>query len=174
MKGVKFSLATRLTVKHNETMNKFLYLISILYCCISTDCFGGEHPAYAVFKFCNSSDEEIILQPISLAQQYKPEGFREFSAQKILPRCRISFDEKLTKYEEVKTPEDSQIMLKINVVTKDGINVGEISLVRGISPDPCFSFKNLENGLGFKLCFQRLRFGGGGARTIEIVRTTDR
>ena len=105
------------------------------------DCFGGEHPAYAVFKFCNSFDEEIILQPILLAQQYKPEGFREFSAQKILPRCRISFDEKLTKYEEVKTPEDSQIMLKINVVTMDGTNVGKYLLYVEYRPIHIFLLK---------------------------------
>ena len=62
----------------------------------------------------------------------------------------------------------------INVVAKDGTNIGVISLIRGTSPDQCFSFKNLENGSGLKMRIQRSRFGGGGPRTIEVVRTADR
>ena len=155
-------------------MNKFLYLISILCFNISINCFGDEHSAYAGFSFCNSSDEEINLQPVPTAQEYTTKDFKGFSAQKVLPKGRISFKEELETYEEVKNPEDSQVMLMINVVAKDGTNIGVISLIRGTSPDPCFSFKNLENGSGLKMRIQRSRFGGGGPRTIEVVRTADR
>lgn len=155
-------------------MNKFLYLISILCFNIGINCFGDKHSAYAGFKFCNSSEAEISLQPDPESQEYTTEDFKEFVTQNVPPKSRISFEENLKKYEEVKNPEDSQVMLTINVVAKDGTNIGVISLIRGTSPDPCFSFKNLENNLGLKLHIQRSRFGGGGPRTIEFVHTADR
>ena len=155
-------------------MNKFLYLISILCFNISIDCFGDKHSAYAGFKFCNSSEEEIRLQPDPEFQEYKTEDFKDFVTQNVPPKSRISFEENLKKYEEVKNPEDSKVMLMINVVAKDGTNIGIISLICGTSPDPCFSFKNLENGSGLKMRIQRSRFGGGGPRTIEVVHTSDR
>lgn len=42
-----------------------------------------------------------------------------------------------------------------------------------MSPDPSFCFKNLKNNLGIELRIKRSRFGGG-SRTIEVVRKSER
>ena len=158
-------------------MNKFLYLIIILYHCICFNCFGEGHLANAGFKFYNSLDKEVELSPDKLIQEYKPDGFKEFEIQKVAPNSGISFEENFMKYEEVSEVNASQVMLKINVSVIEGEEkqkVGAILLLRGTSPDPSFCFKNLKNDLGIGLRIKRSRFGGGGPRTIEVVRTADR
>lgn len=159
-------------------MNKSLCWSIVLYPCICFKSLGESHSAYAGFRFYNSLDKKVELNSEILMQDYKPEGFQEFETQEIDPNAGISFEENLTKYEEVCDVNDSQVMLKINVsvINREGEGtqkVGAILLLRGISPDPCFCFKNLKNDLGIKLRIKRSRFGGGGLRTIEVVRTTD-
>lgn len=158
-------------------MNKSLCLSIMLYPCICFKCLGEGHSANVGFKFYNSLDKKVELSSDELTQAYKPDGFKEFEAQEIASNSGISFEENLTNYEEVSDVNASQVMLKISVyVTEREVKqkVGAILLLRGTSPDPSFCFKNLKNGLGVGLRIKRSRFGGGGPRTIEIVRTADR
>ena len=157
-------------------MSKFLYLIIILCSCICFECLGECHSANAGFKFYNSLDKKVELSSDELTQAYKPDGFKEFEAQEIASNSGISFEENLTNYEEVSDVNASQVMLKISVSVLEGEEkqkVGAILLLRGISPDPSFCFKNLKNDSGIGLRIKRSRFGGGGPRTIEVVSAAD-
>lgn len=155
-------------------MNKFLYLISILSSCTTFTCLGEGHSACAGFKFYNSLEEMVTLKSKSLEGAYAPEGFKSFEEQKISSGKCISFEEDLTSYEELKTLEDPQeVMLDIDVLVKDQ-KIGSITFKRTIRPAPMVVFETVDNTLDLQLRIKRSRFGGGGPRTIEVVRTADR
>ena len=107
----------------------------------------------------------------------EPTGYLE--TQTIAPNSGVSFEENFTKYEEASNVNASQVILKIGVFVAEGagkkeVRVGSILLLQGTSPNPSVCFKNLKNDLGIELRIKRSRFGGGGPRTIEVVRTADR
>ena len=153
-------------------MNKFLYLISILSSCITFSCLGEGHTARAGFKFYNSLEEKVTLKSKSTKGAYTPEGFKSFEEQEISSGECTSFEEDLTNYEELKTLEDPQVMLDIDVLVKDQ-KIGSITFKRTIRPAPMVVFETVDNPLDLQLRIKRSRFGGG-PRTIEIVRTADR
>ena len=141
-------------------MNKFLYFFIGLISSINY-CLAGGHNASAGLRFCNSLDTQVVQLRSGESTEI------EFEEKNVEAKKCICWEARFDNYEEVNTPEEANVILNINVLVENK-KIGEIALIRSISPDPIFVYKT-EKNVDFKLRIKRSRFGGGPG-SIEIVK----
>ena len=111
------------------------------------------HTTCARFHFHNSLDVDVELVSEDTGYNYTPQGFKPFDDQVVPPGGCFCFEERLTDYESVDSPEEAETMLKIAVNVGEE-TVGWIYFIREISPDVSVCFSSNDDS-----CFE-LRYVG--------------